>query len=104
MMCDHSLYIRIRTLARGPTPWIVLILCATAAIHFSGSFWMGYLSDDYMHLENAPSIPIFRPLERHHFSPAITMLFKAAACYEAVAWISAIGYVMVTYLYSLQFS
>jgi len=146
-MCDHRLYTKIRTLARGPTPWIVLILCATAAIHLSGSFWMGYLSDDYMHLENAPSIPIFRPLEIHHFSPAITMLFKAAAagifpplawhllalvvhmanvvmffaiartglglnirhalaatavfsaaaaCYEAVAWISAIGYVMVT--------
>lgn len=67
------------TLSRRDIGWLILILMGVWTIHLTGSFWVGYISDDYDLLRRAPSVSIFRPLGDHHYSPFISWLFKLAA-------------------------
>jgi hypothetical protein len=61
---------------------ITFILLASAIIQLTGSFWIGYISDDYDLLIQAQSTHILKPLEGHHFSPVVIGLFKLAGNYS----------------------
>jgi hypothetical protein len=46
------------TAGRNHIGWLILILLVAVAIHATGSFWIGYISDDYDLLQRAPSVSI----------------------------------------------
>lgn len=70
------------TLKRRDFGWLILILLGVWTIHLTGSFWIGYISDDYDLLYRAQSVSILRPIEKHHFSPVVAGLFKLAALHD----------------------
>jgi hypothetical protein len=56
-----------------------MICIFTASIHLSGSFWTGFISDDYELMKKAEHTSFLDPLETHHQSFFILSLFKLAS-------------------------
>ncbi len=66
--------------SRAWIPILMLMICiSTAGIHLAGSFWTGFISDDYGLIKGAEHISFLDPLETHHQSLFISSLFKLAS-------------------------
>ena len=66
--------------SRAWIPILMLMICiSTAGIHLAGSFWTGFISDDYELMNKAEHISFLNPLETHHQSLFILSLFKLAS-------------------------
>lgn len=58
---------------------LLLVWAAAAAVFLIGPIKVGFVSDDYDLARIAAASSVWRPLEPFHFSPLITIMFKAAA-------------------------
>lgn len=69
-------------------PALACVIAISAIVFLSGAFQAGFLSDDFDLLARAGTVSVWAPLERHHFSPLLTALFKlgAAGCLPAWKW------------------
>lgn len=55
---------------------LIFLILASYGVHF---FYIGFISDDWDLLRQASVIPLWKPLEEHHFSLLIHLIFKGAA-------------------------
>lgn len=67
-------------------PALACVLAISAIVFMSGAFQAGFLSDDFDLLVKAGAASLWAPLERHHFSPLLTFLFKLGAAGFLQAW------------------
>ena len=67
-------------------PALACVLGVSAIVFLSGAFQAGFLSDDFDLLARAGTASVWAPLERHHFSPLLTALFKLGSAGYLPAW------------------
>lgn len=59
--------------------YFILLICLPVLVYIKLVKGVGFLSDDLGIIEYASTTPLWKPLEPHHYSLAINLIFKAAA-------------------------